>query len=154
MGTTSRPSATCARRPGWPQTWACPQNSGRCRRHWEGCMRQGASLRKRAQHLGKQRRLSRGWQSGSGMRRCVRASWLGHRPSRSCSRPNALPTRSRKTTSSRAGVQASDPACLTRTPEFSRGGTIFDLPFVASMCVTESLINPAAPALLIPVSPP
>src|SRR5438132_4142073 len=106
-GTQSRPSTTCARQQGWPQSSACQQNSGRFRRYWEGCIGQEESKNKRTQRLGRRRRSSRGWRRASGMRRCVRAFWLGHRFNRCCNKLVTTSTRSRKTTHSRYSVEVS-----------------------------------------------
>jgi len=45
--TASKPSASYCEAAGWQQRWGCQQNSGRSRRRWERCMRQGASLHRR-----------------------------------------------------------------------------------------------------------
>src|SRR6266571_7020817 len=80
----SRPSATCARSPRWQQNSGCQGNSGRSRRRWEGSMRQGDSLDKRAALLVRRPRSSTGWQRGSGMRRCGRTFWQHRRFGRCC----------------------------------------------------------------------
>ncbi len=101
MGIASKPSATWAKPPRWPLTSGCRENSGRSRRCWEGRIKQLASLHKHKQPLVRQQRLSGGWPRASGMRRCERSFWLGRRFSRCCSKPNARPLRSRKTTDRR-----------------------------------------------------
>src|SRR2546423_2036614 len=98
MGTASRPSTTYSRQQGLQQTLGCRENNGRSRNCWEGCMRQRACLRKRAQRGLRRRRLSGSWQRVSGMRRCEQTFWLDRRFNRCCSKPNARLPRSLKTT--------------------------------------------------------
>src|SRR2546425_2865766 len=83
----SKPLATYARQQAWQQTSGCRENSGRSRRRWGHCMRQGASLHKRTRRGRRLRGLSWSWQRASRMRRGVRAFWLGHRFTPCCSTP-------------------------------------------------------------------
>src|SRR5258708_11962406 len=139
----SRPSTTCARPPSWPQTSACQEKAGRSRRCWEGCMKHGESPGKHIQPLLRQRGSSRGWQRGSGMRRCVRAFWLGHRFNRCCSTPNASPTRFRKTMRSRAGIEMPGAA----RPSILKVNLLSQLPVVGQLAtlvvVAVALLWPA-----------
>src|SRR3989442_3189580 len=112
--TASKPSATYARQQSWQQRLGCQQNSGRSRRRWERCVRQGTSLHKRTRRGRSLRGSSVAWQRASRMRRCVRAFWLGHRFTPCCSKPKARPPRFRKTRRSPAGVEAPGAAGSSR----------------------------------------
>src|SRR5437588_1435499 len=119
-GRASRLLATCAKPSSWLQTSSYQANSGRSRRRWQGCMRQRAYLSKRTQRLGRRRRSSRNWRRASGMRRCVRAFWRGHRFNQWCNKLVATSTRSRKTMHSQYSIVS-----LLATPSVPLSGKAF-----------------------------